>query len=245
MPASTAQRIANPLVCRLKGAMPLRRIKHALTRMLSPYKIEVYDLLREAAARQSADYAAQHLDQAMIFRLREELWDYAASHAQLESGMMLEFGVFEGVSINHLAKRFPGERLYGFDSFTGLAEDWTGYHLPKGAFDLGGNLPKVSSNVALIKGWFEDTVPSFLAEHPDAPVRLCHLDCDTYASARYVLETIAPRLTTGSVIIFDEYYGYPNWQQGEFRAWQEVCKLAGLKYRYLAFANMQAAVIIE
>ena len=37
----------------------------------------------------------------------------------------------------------------------------------KGKFNLGGVLPPVKPNVQLHKGWFEETLPGFLDEHPD------------------------------------------------------------------------------
>jgi hypothetical protein len=209
----------------------------------SAYKLSVYQILRERAIIESADYIEQHIGTAMIFEQMPKLWNYAAKSANLNDGLILEFGVFKGKSINHFARFFPDHTLHGFDSFEGLAEDWTGYHLPKGAFDLGGNLPKVEGNVTLHKGWFENTLPSFLKERPQ-PIRLCHIDCDTYESALYVLENLADRLVTGSIIIFDEYHGYPNWKNGEFKAWQSVCSHTGLKYRYIAFSDMQVAVEI-
>ena len=116
--------------------------------------------------------------------------------------------------------------------------------MPKGTFDLGGKMPPVEDNVTLHKGWFDKTLPAFLKTNSQA-ISLCHIDCDTYESALYVLQKIAKRLVPGSVLVFDEYYGYPNWENGEFRAWQEVCKKSKSKYDYLAFANMQVAVVIK
>ena len=52
-------------------------------------------------------------------------------------------------------------KLYGFDSFKGLPEkqrDW----YDKGSFNRNGNLPKVNSNVKLIKGWFNETLMKFI-----------------------------------------------------------------------------------
>jgi len=210
----------------------------------SPYKTSVYQQLKERSVTASADYAANFLNDAMLFDSPQLLWRYAASRTSTNTGLILEFGVYKGKSINFFAKIFADQELFGFDSFEGLAEDWQGYHLPKGSFDLGGELPTVSDNVTLIKGWFDATLPEFLDGH-QANVRLCHVDCDTYESALYVLEQIVPRLVTGSILIFDEYYGYPNWQHGEFLAWQQVCKKHKLAYRYIAFASMQVAVVID
>ncbi len=210
----------------------------------APYKLSAYQILRERAIVASADYAEAHLSDAMIFEKRVNLWNYAAAAATLKDGMLVEFGVFRGKSINHFAGIFDPGVMHGFDSFEGLAEDWTGYHLPKGTFDRGGRLPKVRENVTLHKGWFDATVPPFLDANP-GDIRFCHVDCDTFESALYVLRAIAARLKPGSIIVFDEYYGYPNWQQGEFKAWQTVCTESGIAYKYRAFADMQVAVEIE
>ena len=220
-----------------------RRFAAILKRSLSPYKLSVYQLLRERAIAESAAYAEQHLNTAMIFNEDVKLWDFAASAATVDDGLILEFGVFKGRSITHFAQAFKDEQLHGFDSFEGLAEDWTGYHLAKGAFNLGGNMPQVPANVTLHKGWFNETLPDFLKTNK-AKLRLCHIDCDTYESSLYVLTQISKHLTKGSIIVFDEYYGYPNWKFGEYRAWQEVSAAKKISYRYIAFANMQTAVEI-
>lgn len=219
-----------------------RRILSQLSK--TAYKLSVYQILRERAIIESANYIEQHIDNAMIFDQRPQLWNYAAKSANLADGLILEFGVFKGRSINYFAKLFPEDEVHGFDSFEGLAEDWKGYHFPKGTFDLGGNLPKVEGNVTLHKGWFETTLPPFL-DKKTAPIRLCHIDCDTYESALYVIKGLVDRLVKGSVLVFDEYHGYPNWKNGEFKAWQSVCTgNVGFKYRYIAFSDMQTAIEI-
>lgn len=72
------------------------------------------------------------------------------------SGLVLEFGVFKGQSINKLG-RVLQQPIFGFDSFEGLPEDWDVGNavIPREAFDRQGNLPEVLPNVVLIKGWFE------------------------------------------------------------------------------------------
>lgn len=219
-----------------------RRMLNVLRR--TPYKLSVFQVLRERSVAESADYVQDHLGGAMVFEKLSALWDYAVGAAKGGDGLFLEFGVFKGKSITHFAERLPDVGLHGFDSFEGLAEDWTGYHMPKGTFDLGGELPKVPSNVTLHKGWFDKTLPDFLKENK-GKVRFCHVDCDTYESALYVLRAIAKRLVSGSIVVFDEYYGYPNWKNGEFKAWQEVCAENNLQYDYIAFSNMQVAVEIK
>ena len=71
-----------------------------------------------------------------------------------------------------------------------------------------------------------------------------HLDADTFESTALVLSLLGERIVPGTVIVFDEYLGFPNWQKGEYRAWQQFVASRGLKYHYLAFGNTPVAVIV-
>ena len=110
-------------------------------------------------------------------------------------------------------------------------------------FNLQGQLPKVESNVTLIKGWFNETLPSFLKEHPE-PVALVHIDSDIYSSAKYILETIP--LQDGTIVIFDEFFGYPEWRNGEYKAWNEFLdKHPHIQARCLGFVHPSGQVAFE
>jgi hypothetical protein len=52
------------------------------------------------------------------------------------------------------------------------------------------------------------------------------------------------RLQPGTLIVFDEYFNYPNWERHEFKAWQEFVARHKITYEYLAFARQQVAVRI-
>jgi hypothetical protein len=72
-----------------------------------------------------------------------------------------------------------------------------------------------------------------------------HIDCDTYESTKYVLDTLKGKIIPKTYILFDEYLGYPNWEIGEYKAFQEFIADTGLKYRYVAFCFKQVLLIIE
>ena len=55
---------------------------------------------------------------------------------------------------------------------------------------------------------------------------------------------IAPRVTSGTVVLFDEYFNYANWEQHQFKAFQEFVQEHDVKYAYLGFARQQVAVRI-
>ena len=106
-----------------------------------------------------------------------------------KDNLFLEFGVFQGKSINFFAKKIGAKKIYGFDSFVGLNEDWEGTEYPKGYFDLKGNLPKVEKNVILIKGRVQDTLREFIKEK-NIKISFIHIDLDTYESTKFVLEEL-------------------------------------------------------
>lgn len=200
--------------------------------------------LRLHAKSEAVDYILANMQAAMIRRDRLDLLRFALSRAPQE-GLVLEFGVEKGASITCLGKATV-RGVHGFDSFRGLPEDWFGTAETKGKFDLAGKLPQVPSNVTLHAGWFNETLPRFLAENAEAAAFI-HIDCDIYSSTRTVLDLLAPRIHTGTVIVFDEYFNYPGWRQHEYKAFQEFIAAANKTYAYLGFAAEKGhvAVIIK
>ncbi len=54
------------------------------------------------------------------------------------------------------------------------------------------------------------------------------------------------RLHTGTIIVFDEFFDYPGWQDHEHRAWTEYVARTQITFRYEAFTadNEQLAVSV-
>lgn len=206
----------------------------------------VFSVLRERALEDSADFIEPFLNSAMIFGSNAQNQKYAAAlvHRSGRTGFCLEFGVFNGKSINFFADKLPEHQFYGFDSFEGLAEDWVGYHLPQGHFSLGGALPKVRENVDLVPGLFHETLPGFVASHDLDDLCFIHVDCDTYPATKTVFEHVGPFLTPGVFILFDELLGYPNWRNGEFKALQEAAEELSFSYTFRSFGDMSALIEI-
>ena len=118
-----------------------------------------YRYYAEDELRASYNYFKKYFHEAIFLHDRSKLRAYAVNTATLnhQSGYYyLEFGVWLGRSINQSAERLrtleDGTRIYGFDSFQGIPEDWTGTGSPAGSFSSEGVLPKVESNVELIVG---------------------------------------------------------------------------------------------
>jgi hypothetical protein len=189
----------------------------------------------------TAEELLRRMDRAVPCSSREEVLDLALHHLPGD-GLVCEFGVFEGASVNYIAARVPHRVVFGFDSFEGLPGRWRESFDP-GTFTTGGRLPEVRPNVRLLKGWFDDTLPPFTARQP-GPVALLHVDCDLYSSTRCVLEHLGGSLVPGSVVVFDEYFNYPGWERHEFRAFSEFAAARRLRYEYLAYNRLHEQVAL-
>jgi tetratricopeptide (TPR) repeat protein len=169
-------------------------------------------------------------------------FEIAIESAKL-SGLVLEFGVYNGKSIRRIAERLR-DTVHGFDSFEGIPEAWNDE--PRGSYSAEGKLPEVPSNVALHKGWFDGVLPLFVSTHTE-PVKLIHIDCDLYSSTRTVFNHLHKQIVPGTVIVFDEFIGYKSWQQDEFKAFTEASSAYSWEYELLTFSfvTKQVALIIK
>jgi hypothetical protein len=210
---------------------------HHLLDLVRTHPLRVRNLRAVEAA---VDYIESHMPEALGFETQKELIDHALDEVRCQ-GHYLEFGVAGGGTIRFIADRSPETKVHGFDSFEGLPEAWSGTRLRRREFARGGQLPPVPANVVLHKGWFNATLPPWCESNPGA-IAFMHVDCDLYSSTRDVLAAVGDRLQQGTVIVFDEYFNYPNWENHEFKAWQEFVKDHSVSYEYLGYARNQVAV---
>lgn len=194
-------------------------------------------------AKTSALFEKKFLYNIRPFKTRAQLFEHALKQVTVD-GLHLEMGVYKGDSINALAKLRPNQKFYGFDSFEGLPESWT-LGSRKGAFSLGGNLPPVRRNVTLVKGFFQDSLGSFVEGHKDEKIAFMHIDCDLYSATKYLLETMKPLLTKGAVIVFDEYYNYSEWQEGEYKAFAEFIESSNFGFEYIGYIRIGSQVAVR
>jgi len=194
-------------------------------------------------AKTSARFEKEFLSEVPSFKSRQALFDKCLK-AIKNPGLYLEFGTYKGDSINLLAKLAPAQTFYGFDSFAGLPETWT-VDSKKGNFDLQGKLPLVWDNVRLIKGWYNESLPNFIKQHPNAKVAFIHMDCDLYSSTKTVLDLLRSMLSQGTIICFDEYYNYSEWEAGEHKAFIEFTKQHHIQFEYLGYIRMGRQVAVK
>lgn len=200
-----------------------------------------YTGLKQRAHQETLDFITEHMPEALAFDTPRELMRHALSRVTVD-GFYAEFGVNEGGTISYIARRAPHVTVHGFDSFEGLPEDWAGNAMAAGYFNRKGRLPKVPRNVELHPGWFDKTVPAFAAAHP-GPAAFLHIDCDLYSSTATVFGALGDRIVPGTVLMFDEYFNYPNWKAHEHKAFLELQAATAKRFKYIGYSIQQVAVI--
>jgi hypothetical protein len=197
--------------------------------------------------QEAVQFVQRYLSQATRLTSDAEVLKYASDSVKIK-GLFVELGVCTGRTINFLGALNPHTTIYGFDSFEGLPEDWLRKDIviTKGTFGFKdpNTLPPVLHNVTLIKGLFQDTLPKFVQEHRE-PIALLHVDSDLYSSAKAAFDILGDRIVPGTIIVFDELYNYPGYEQHEFKALQEFLAKRKLNVRYLAYNAYHEQVAVE
>ena len=149
------------------------------------------------------------------------------SYPSIKGGFWAEFGVFNG---NTLIMAYNGLRnqnsfegiVAGFDSFEGLPVKWRP-SFEAGAFALNDQQfnevrAKIPSQIELYKGWFQNTIPNFKANHSGVPAAVIHHDGDLFVSTTITLQMLDDRIHPGTHFVFDELIGYPGFKDHEILA---------------------------
>ncbi len=154
-------------------------------------------------------------------------------------GIWMEFGVGSGKSISFIAQNNPDAEIIGFDSFCGLPEDWIFSDkkvYKKESYSRNGIAPKLSfKNIELVKGMFNKTLPKF-CKNTTKQASFIHIDCDLYSSTKNVLDILynASMITKGTIILFDEFYNYQNFEDYEYKAFVDFVSETKINYEWIA-----------
>ena len=153
-----------------------------------------------------------------------------------------EFGVWKASSFKYLIKVF--KKGYGFDTFTGLPEDWdVGSHVEKkGTYTSDENVPNIKGGEFIV-GKFEDTLPVFFSESRSL-ASVINFDADLYSSTICALNFSKSVMDKDTILIFDELIINKSWEQDEFKALNEFCSINHCSYEVIAisFFTKQVAV---
>jgi O-methyltransferase len=143
-----------------------------------------------------------------------------------------------GVTLEDEKRRnalWESRRFFAFDSFEGLPEigglDKHGTEFTKGKYVS--SLSRFQNNVLnagvpeartkIVKGWFNETLTqATIDQHNLKHAAIVYIDSDLYESAKSALNFIKPLIVDGSIIMFDEWFGFRgNPEFGERKAFKE------------------------
>ena len=145
------------------------------------------------------------------YNKRFELYNFIIEKEGLDTAInYLEFGVASGISFDWwMTKNSNADsRFYGFDTFTGLPEDFGPFK--KGTFSNGSSLPSIKDDRgSFYQGLFQQTLPGFLKTFDNTKKTVLMLDADLYTATLFTLSSLAPHLKPGDIVLFDEF-GVPT-----------------------------------
>ncbi len=144
-----------------------------------------------------------------------ELWQLVEQSAKLESGSLLEVGVWRGGTGALIATQARNcgipDRVFLCDTFEGVVKASAmdaGY---SGGEHKNTSLPLVQElvhdrmgldNVEILQGMFPEDTGSQVEQ---LQFRFCHIDVDVYQSAKDAVEWVWDRLVPGGIVVFDDY----------------------------------------
>jgi len=175
-------------------------------------------------------------------------------------GDIVECGVFKGISLirlitfRELFENSFSRKIIGFDIFGKFPE--TEYsddmELRKKFIDTAGeeSISKeqlediikkkgIYHNTEFVKGDITETVPKYVAAHPELRISMLHLDVDIYEPSVTVLDCLYPRLVKGGVLMLDDYGIFP----GETKAVDDYFKDKDVQILKFPFAMTSSYVI--
>ena len=140
-------------------------------------------------------------------------------------GVVVECGTWKGGMIAGIAAVLKdSRRYYLFDSFQGLppakeidgprAIGWqsdatSSHYLDNCAADEKYAMEAMELSGAkdfrIVKGWFKESLLSF---PPEEPIAILRLDGDWYDSTKECLDMLFPQVSSGGIIILDDYYAW-------------------------------------
>jgi hypothetical protein len=231
-----------------EAATDLRTLEETMTKLIS-HEIDMSPALltvlkdltilgQIAAASSSVRWLHRHADDATLYERRTGVIDHALQNLAV-GGDILEFGVFKGAVTRYIVPRAGDRQYHAFDSFRGVPKAMS-LTVAQHSFNLDGSVPDLPQGVIVHDGWFSDTLPVYRRKYM-APVALAYIDCDLYESVETVLAKIQDRLVPGSILIFDDWYNFPNWERHSYRALKEAESRTKWIFVPMAFSTREHA----
>ncbi|MBI3901595.1 MAG: class I SAM-dependent methyltransferase [Nitrosomonadales bacterium] len=129
-------------------------------------------------------------------------------------GHIVEYGTYRGGSAIFMAyiaqKLYPGMKVFALDSFAGMPQTDKSVDAHNAGDFSDADFSRLQERVAkleldnlvLVKGFFEDTNDSVMAQA--GKISLAHIDCDIQPAVKYSYEGVRPFMVDGGYFVFDD-----------------------------------------
>jgi predicted O-methyltransferase YrrM len=175
-------------------------------------------------------------------------------------GEIVECGVFKGVSFvrfAHFREIFglsDSKRITGFDTFDEFPDptyapdkelldrflaDAGNMSISKDQLTEILNNKKLDKNIALVEGDVSITIPEYVKSNKRLSISFLNLDVDLYEPSRVILENLYPLLSSGGILLLDDYGKFP----GETRAVDEYFSEKEVEIRQFPYAKSPSYII--
>lgn len=238
-----------------------------MTNREEKYQRQMYAHLARQSQAHIAEYPTKYMPRQQF--ARQEAMSEIFKLVRKVKGSIIDAGVFHGFSTFTWAQLMAchcpymyQDVIYAFDTWTGfpeLGEMDTGKDNPEliaGAFgDVDLNEQKECARLfqlnhplhhtvkmEFIKGDVNKTVPKFIENNQHIVVRLMYLDLDLHEPTVTMLQNFIPRMSKGSVIVFDEV-GNSRWP-GETMAMLEGFNLTENELRCFEYEPNMSYMIL-
>ncbi len=229
---------------KVKGLFFLLRLDKLIPGRIFHFLANISDLSKWISKNKECPYN-DFYTYKFNYSKREDLYEHVIQTQNLDQDFdYLEFGVAKGISFKWWLSRIKSNdaRFYGFDTFSGLPEDWGPFK--KGDMNTSNSPPEIDdTRYTFYQGLFQQTLIPFLNNYNAQRRKVIHMDADLYSSTLYVLTQITPFLKSGDILFFDEF----NVPMHEYKAFKEWSTSFYIRYRVLGGVNnfYQTAIIIE
>ncbi len=219
---------------RLKGFFFVLNLHRIIPFKLSGFIFHMGQLSRWISIHKNISYSDFYSKQ-FDYSKRYDLYSHLIESENINGPVdYLEFGVAQGISFKYWSGHLsdPGARFFGFDTFTGLPENWGSFK--KGDMNNANKPPETNDKrCSFYQGLFQQTLPDFLRSYSPAQRKIIHMDADLYTSTLFVLTSISTILKKDDIIIFDEF----NVPMHEFKAFSEWTRSFYINYKVIGAVN--------
>ena len=198
-------------------------------------EFNLLDILWERASAESADFAEEHLGKALVFSDKAQFMHFVIQKMRklkVGSCFLSCNAQSEKNELDDFFTRIPHSDMHSFRS---LADAWKSNHPVKDPY---------SNTTPPSDTYYVDSAFKQSPSKEIPFVGLIHIEGGIPEVAKIVLEGVEKNLKQGVLLMFGELIGYPNWRNGQYRAWNRIAEVYGLKFRYLGFCDHQALVEI-